>query len=486
MMTIDENSRAFSKRWHVLCAAMVGAFLVAVDASVVNLILPTLVNDFKAGFIMAQWVMAGYLLTVSTLIIIMGRLGDTVGDKFVFLSGLLLYTSGSLLCGFSGSMEWLIGFRIVQGVGGAMIIALSFAVATAAIPKSELGKAMGILTSIISLGCVSWPIMGGFLIEVLSWRWIFFINIPIGIAGILMVVKYVPNTFSPKKSVFDIAGSIFLFLSMLSFLMGLTLGQKTSFASMKVAGLFLCTLACALIFIRIEIKAKFPIINFNIFKDVSLSVNLITLFLCSLSISGIFVLAPFYFQEILGYPPNKIGFLFGLLAMMVSLFSPVSGMLSDRLGNAAIIVFSLFMMLVAYLVIAFNIDHGPPTTASSVCAMLMIGGGFGLYLSPSQSAIMGADVSKDDRGSISSFLALAKILGQSTGVAIMSAIWTIQVKAHNDGIFENNTTDYPVTAKIQGFQDIVFFTVTITLFSLMAVLWITIRSKKRNFLRRWE
>ncbi len=475
-MNIDKDSRVFSKRWHVLCAAMVGAFMIAVDASTVNLILPTLVNDLKTSFAMVQWVMAGYFLTVSTLIIIMGRLGDMLGNKVVFLFGLVLYTAGSLLCGFSGSIWWLIGFRVMQGIGGAMIIALSFAVATTAIPKSELGKAMGILTSIIAFGCVLWPIIGGFLVDALSWRWIFFMNLPIGLAGILMVVRYVPNTFSKKKSVFDFAGSILLFLSMLFLLMGLTLGQKTGFTSTKVAGLFICSIACALIFIRMEMKVKFPIINLHIFKNISLSANLIILFFCSFSISGIFVLIPFYFQDILGYPPNKIGFLFGLLAMMTSLFSPVSGILSDRLGNSTIIIFSLIMMLLSYSVVALNINHNP-TTTSSVCAMLIIGSGFGLYLSPSQSAIMGADISKAYRGSISSFLALAKILGQSTGVAIMGAIWTIRVRAHGGGILENDITDYPVTSKIQGFQDIAFFTIIITLFSLMFFLWINIRSK---------
>lgn len=170
---MDHENQGFARKWQILCAVMTGGFMVSVDGSIVNLILPTLVRDLSTDFTMVQWVIVSYLLTITTLIIIMGRLGDMVGKKSVYLSGFALFTAGSVLCGLADSVAWLIAFRVLQGIGGAMILALGFAVATEAFPPMERGKAMGILASVVSLGVVAGPVIGGFFVDFLSWHWIF-------------------------------------------------------------------------------------------------------------------------------------------------------------------------------------------------------------------------------------------------------------------------------------------------------------------------
>ena len=188
---MQNQKEEFANKWQVLCAVMCGGFMASVDGSVVNLILPTLVESFNSGFSIIQWVVVSYLLTVATLILPMGRLGDLIGRKKVFLTGFVIFTAGSLLCGFAGSVSQIIVFRVVQGLGATMILALNFAVATEAFPKNERGKAMGVLASVVSLGVIAGPVIGGFLVDYASWRWIFLINLPIGALGIYFILKYI-------------------------------------------------------------------------------------------------------------------------------------------------------------------------------------------------------------------------------------------------------------------------------------------------------
>jgi len=471
----DEN-RDFSLKWRILCAVMIGGFMASVDSSIVNLILPTLVKDLNTDFSIVQWVVVSYLLTVTTLILIMGRLGDMVGKKKVYLSGFVLFTAGSVLCGLATSVYWLIGFRVLQGVGGTMILALGFAVATEAFPPAERGKAMGLLASVVSMGVIVGPVIGGFLVDFLSWHWIFFVNLPIGLLGSFMVVKYVPDSSSQVKRKFDFKGATIFFMCMFSLLMGLTFGQRSGFEKTEVLGLLSISLICALLFIVVEMKSKSPVIDLKMFKNVFLSVNLLITFLFYFAISGVFVLAPFYLQNILGYMANQMGLLFGAMSIMMVLLSPVSGILSDRLGTSTIIISSLLIMMLSYFCLSMGISANS-TTIECIIAMLLFGTGMGLFMSPSHSAVMGA-ITKEYLGIISGLLILARTLGQVAGVSILGTIWSGRVRFYNGGELHGGITMAPVNARIEGLQDISLFAVIITAFSLLLIAWGVIHEKR--------
>ncbi len=441
----------FSNKWMVLFAVIIGGFMVSVDGSVVNLILPTLVSGLQTTFPVVQWVVISYLLVVTSLVTIMGRLGDLRGKKNVYLAGFILFTFGSFLCGLAGTIEWLITFRIIQGIGGAMILSLGFAVATEAFPSAERGKAMGILASVVTLGLVVGPVLGGLLVDLFSWHWIFFINLPLGILGTYMVRNYVVGSIPSEQTGFDFTGAILFFFSILSIVIGLTLGQNNGLISPWPIALFVCFLVCVQAFLFAEKRVSSPMIQLCLFRDISLTANLLVMFLFYFIIGGFFILAPFFFQDILELSPNRMGILFGSMSIMMAFLSPLSGMLSDKLGTVVMICFALLVLFGTHVAFWIYLDTGT-TTFSCYIGMIFVGIAMGLYMSPSHSAVMGA-VPKAYLGVASSLLILCRTLGQTVGVAFWSAIWILQTQSHSIFSFEY-ITEASVEARVNGLQDI--------------------------------
>jgi MFS family permease len=197
----------YSRKWYVMVAVGVGILLGTIDLTIVNIALPTLVREFKASFSTVQWVALAYMLTLSTLTLTMGRLGDMIGKKQIYIAGMVVFTIGSMLCGISSSIYWLIGFRVFQAIGAAMSAALGTAVIIEAFPPEERGKAIGAGGAFVSFGIIAGPAIGGLLIDLISWRWVFFVNIPIGIIGVILALRFVPNIKNEKGQRFDYWGA---------------------------------------------------------------------------------------------------------------------------------------------------------------------------------------------------------------------------------------------------------------------------------------
>ena len=219
----------YSRKWHAMATVGTGVFLATVDGSIINVSLPTLVRELHTEFAVVQWVVLAYLLTITCTMAGIGRLADMVGKKSIYMAGFIIFTTGSALCGLSPTVEWLIGFRTLQAIGAAMTMALGAAIVTESFPPDERGKAMGVIGTIVSMGIVLGPALGGVILGLLSWRWIFYVNLPVGIIGTIMVRRNLPN-FKPRgRQQFDILGALLLCLSILFLLIGLTLGQQQGF-----------------------------------------------------------------------------------------------------------------------------------------------------------------------------------------------------------------------------------------------------------------
>ncbi|HMR65058.1 MAG TPA: MFS transporter, partial [Anaerolineae bacterium] len=194
---MEQQNIDYSRKWYIMAAVSMSIFLATIDGSIVNVALPTLVRELQADFATVQWVVLAYLLTQSTLLLGVGRLGDMVGKKPIYVSGFVVFTIGSVLCGLSPTVGWLIGFRVLQALGAAMMLALGAAIVTEAFPPYERGKALGIIGTSVSIGVVVGPTLGGILLQTLSWHWIFFVNLPVGIVGTAMALRFIP-AFRPK------------------------------------------------------------------------------------------------------------------------------------------------------------------------------------------------------------------------------------------------------------------------------------------------
>ena len=396
-------------------------FLGTVDGSIVNVALPTLVDEFDTTFGVAQWVVLAYLLTQTTLTLVFGRLGDMIGKKPIFTAGFSVFTIGSVLAGLSPTIEFLIAARVVQALGASMIFALGFAITTEAFPPSERGKALGVNGTTVSLGIMAGPTIGGMILESADWRWIFFVNLPIGIIGTITAIKFVPNTKPKGKQRFDFLGAGTFFVSLLTLLLALTMGQSMGFTDPLILGLFAISIVALGLFVAAERRVVQPMLNLKLFKSRYLTVNLITGFTGFFALSGVILLLPFYLTDVIGLSPRGIGLVLGAIPITIGIVAPMSGTLSDRIGSRPVTVAGLALMTIAYGIAGFWLE-GATTALIVVIVGLIIGLGFGIFQSPNNSAILGS-VPQDQLGVTSGMLTINRTTASVTGIAVLGALW---------------------------------------------------------------
>lgn len=446
---MQEHDIDFSRKWYVMSAVAMGIFLATIDGSIVNVALPTLIRDLNTNFAMVEWVVLGYLLTLATLLLGIGRLGDMIGKKPIYVTGFVVFTAGSVLCGLAPTVEWLIAFRVVQALGGAMVFALGMAIVTEAFPKTERGKALGITGTVVSVGIVLGPTLGGVIIDVASWHWIFLVNLPVGIVGTLLAARFVPYTKPAGKQKFDFPGAIALFISLLAFLLALTWGQQAGFTSPQILGLVGLWALFLVIFVVIERRSAHPMVELSLFENSLFSMGLITGFLTFVAIAGTIILLPFYLENVLGYSTRQVGLLLAVVPVMLGVISPVSGMLSDKFGTRLITVVGLVVLLLGYLAVATLTAE--TTTWGYILRLAPIGLGMGIFQSPNNSAIMGA-VARQRLGVASGMLSLTRTLGQTSGIAALGAFWASRVISFTGYILPEGATAAPVPAQVAAMQ----------------------------------
>jgi EmrB/QacA subfamily drug resistance transporter len=456
-------------KWFILFSVGMGVFLATIDASIVNIALPTFVNAFNTKFAVVQWVALSYMLTIATLILSMGRLGDLKGKKKIYLSGMITFTLSSVLCGLSQTVYWLIFFRIVQGIGAAMMASLGVALVTEAFPGEERGKALGTIGGIVSIGIITGPVLGGILIDAISWHWIFFVNIPIGVLGSFMVLRFVPTSTGIKKQSFDFIGAGTMFTSVLSFLLALTLGQHLGFRNPLIILLFTIWIATFIFFLYLELHIEHPMIDLHIFRNTLFSLNLFTGFMSFVATAGVVLLMPFYLENILGYNPHQVGFLVATVPISAGIVSPLSGTLSDRFGTRPISTIGL-----AFLVFGFyslTTLHETTTVPGYVLRFIPVGLGLGIFQSPNNSAIMGA-APKKYLGIVSGLLSISRTLGQTSGIAAIGAFWAARVSFYAGTEFEAGPTRTNMIAQMHGLHDALSSIVILVGFALFLNIWI--------------
>lgn len=449
-MTSQPPPVDYSRKWYVMTAVASATFLSTVDGSIVNVTLPTLVRELNSTFAVVQWVVLAYLLTQTTLLLSVGRLGDMLGKKWIFTAGIAIFTIGSALCGLSPGIYWLIFFRVVQAIGAAMTLALGMAIVTEAFPRSERGKALGFNGTVVSVGIVVGPTLGGLLLDAFSWHWIFFVNVPVGIVGIILALRYVPNVRPSGRQKFDFPGAALLFASLLSLLLALTRGQELGFGAPSILLLCGAFVLCLALFIVVELRTAQPMIDLRLFRNRLFSINLSMGLLAFVAVAATTLLLPFYLENMRGYAPRQVGLMLALIPAFLGVVAPLAGSLSDRLGTRPISMLGLVIVLAGYLVMSgFDTQT---TLFGFALGVMPIGLGMGFFQSPNNSAVMGA-APTERLGIASGLLAVSRTLGQITGIATLGALWAGRVAFYAGEIPAGGATAAPIPAQISGLRD---------------------------------
>ncbi len=447
---MHQSSVDYSRKWHIMAAVAMGIFQSTIDGSIVNIALPTIAREIYVDFVTVQWVVLSYLLTVTTLMLSVGRLADMVGKKPLYIIGFITFTSGSALCSITPDIAWLIGFRVLQGFGAALLMALGAAIVTEAFPPTERGQALGISGLMVSIGIVIGPTLGGLLIDLLSWRWIFFVNVPVGILGTLMVIHYVPDIRPDGKQRFDFVGASALGVCLLSFLLALTLGQRSGFGHPQPALLFANAIFTLVLFILIERNSPHPIIALELFQTNLFTINLISGFISFILIAGSLFLMPFYLEHVSGYTTRQIGLLLATVPIALGISAPISGWLSDRSGSRPMTVVGLLVLLIGYY--TCTTLNAQTTMGGYILRFVLIGIGTGIFQSPNNSAIMGTALSTQ-LGVVSGLLATMRTLGQMTGIAVLGAVWAGRIMVYTGNATASVITTAPISAQVVALQD---------------------------------
>lgn len=450
-----------------MVAVSLTLFMGTVDSTIVNVALPTLVREFGTDFPTIQWVVLAFLVGLSTLQLSVGRLADMLGKKLIFTAGLIIFVAGSLLCGLSPTVYWLIGCRLLQSVGAAMTVALGVAIVTETWPPKERGKAIGISAGVISLGIVFGPTVGGLIIDILNWRWIFFVNLPLGLMALALVWRFLPP-LKPKEEheTFDYLGAGVTGLGLLALSLALTAGQGLGFSDPRILALFAVAAGAVIAFFVVERRVRHPMVDLELFRNQQFSLNLLTGFITFVAIAAVVFLLPFYLELVLGLPVSQVGILIAIVPMVLGILGPLSGSISDRLGTRPVSLIGLTFLVLGYL--TSGTLNAQTTPVGFVLRMLPIGLGMGIFQSPNNSAIMGA-APRRRLGIASGMLSMTRTLGQTTGIALLGALFATRL-AHYAGEPVDITAASP-DVLVQALQDQFHLVAILVGLGLMLSLW---------------
>ncbi len=407
----------YDRRYLVLAAIMLGGIMGPIDASIVNVTLPSIAAFFGVDVSTAQWVPMMYLLTISSLLLFYGRLGDIFGYKRIYLAGLAGFTVASGLCGLSPTIYWLIAFRALQGLAAGMMMAVPYAIITNTFPSTERGKALGINAVSISVGLAIGPSLGGFITSLLGWRFVFLINVPIGIAGLLWASSVVPDLKGQPGKV-DIPGALTAFIALFSFLLFVNRFQSLSF-SYTTGFLLLIAALSGVTFVWNEKRAKQPMLNLTLFTNATFSFANVSALLNFMSQYVMVFLTPFYLQRVLHYAPNSVGLIMTSFPLAVMATAPFSGSLSDRIGTRALACLGAGLCAISLLLMSQLPASANPSDI--VWRLVLFGLGTGIFQSPNNSTVMGS-VPKPRLGIASGILATMRNVGMVLGIATGGAV----------------------------------------------------------------
>ena len=411
------------RKRNILIALTVAMFLGAVEGTVVTTAIPTIVKDLQ-GFEIISLVFSVYLLTSAISTPIYGKLSDLYGRKNILSIGIIIFLVGSCLCGVSQTMYMLILARAIQGVGAGAIFTVTYTIVGDVFTVEEKPKVQGIIGTVWGIASLAGPFLGGILIDMLSWHWIFFINLPFGILSVILLQKNLHETFEKKKHTIDFAGIITLSIAMIIFLNIFLSSENVSFnRNIFIVASVMITIILLLVFYKIERKAKEPIIPFDIFTKTSTIINLVS-FLASAVLIGADVYLTIYMQNVLGFNAKVSGLALAPMSVSWLIASVVLGKCIGKYGGKAVIIISNVILVISTILL-------PTLTINSSILLVLVyvfimGFGFGGAFT-TLTIIVQESVEYNKRGVAMATNSLLRTLGQTIGVSVFGSIFNLYI-----------------------------------------------------------
>ncbi len=421
------------RKWWVLIAIGTGSFMSALDASVVNTILPVVRTAFHSSVASIEWVVTVYLLVLSGLLLSFGRLGDLRGHKSIYVWGFGIFVFSSILCGAAWSAAALVVFRGLQAVGGAMLASNAPAIVTGNFPPQQRGRVFGLVSTMTYLGLTVGPSLGGWLTQALGWRSIFYINVPVGALALALSLAFIPKDLpAVSGQKFDLPGALVFLAGLTALLLGLNKGADWGWSSAPTLVLLVLAALFLVVFILVERRSSAPMLDLSLFRIPLFSTSVLSAVLNYICVYSITFLMPFYLIQGRGLNPAAAGLLLTAQPILMAITAPVSGAFSDKIGSRLPGMFGMAVLAVGLFLLS---RLGATTTlAYAAVALAVAGMGTGTFISPNTSALMGS-APRSHQGIASGVLAAARNVGMVLGIGLAGAIFTTHLAQNTPAAF---------------------------------------------------
>ena len=406
-------------RWIVLIITAVSTFMSTLDSSIVNVALPKMAEDLHVGTGAIAWVVSAYLIVITVCILLFGRLGDIRGQGRVFRFGLVVFTAGSFLCGVTHSLPLLLAARCVQAVGSGASMANSQGIITRTFPQEERGRALGINGSFVALGLLAGPAIGGLIITVASWEYLFWINVPIGIAAFLANLRYSGGEDTRRDESLDLKGFLLFTFAMAPLFVALEYGQAVGYGSPLILVCFAVSAASGVAFYFAERRCAQPMLDLDIFRNKWFSISIFCAFTSFVALSCSNIVLPFYLQNALAMSPGEASIYMTIYPLILVIAAPLSGYASDRIGPEALTLVGLVLTGLGLFLMSWLHDSPAKWMLALFIGVMSVGNG--LFQSPNNSLVMSM-VPQEKLGVGGSVNALVRNLGMVVGIALSTSI----------------------------------------------------------------
>ena len=460
--TIQDKKQQF----YIILIVSIGAFMANLDLTIVNVALPSISHDFNIDPSTVSRIVLAYALMEGGFLLTFGRIGDLKGFRKVFITGLGIFTVGSLFCGFSNTLNQLSLSRVIQGIGGAMIFAVMMSIVALYIPKEIQGKAMGIVTTTAAAGVALGPPVGGFIISLSHWRWIFLINIPIGIFAVIMGLKYLPKRHPiPTDVKLDYYGAIFSFLALSSFVFAIDQGEKLGWVSPIIISSFLIFIISTLILIFKEGKVKNPLIDIQLLKNRNFLFTALASIPSFMATSGLLFIMPFYL-EVLRKFDTKISGLILMVIALGQLLGPVAGSLADKKGTKKVLLAGMAISIISFI---FLIFLGSDSSAWLIIISLAIFGiSLGIIKAPNVKLALALSPPQK-KGFAAAMMGALRSIGIILGVLFFKMIFSQSIHGKIDSGVSLKNVNFNPLHLLQGFHNTFIFGLAISIVALVLV-----------------